>query len=168
MSVLAPDSRLLTVRETAERLTVSEKTVRRLIGAGIMPAVRVSAGAIRVERDELEEWLAERRTTETAVGDSGAAVGATPCLFSTSVLAVVARVQTEDAVLPVNESSHGNATPKSQHARHEVAGATGWHGQRRSGAMAIAACCVAVEVRCRHITSTRWKMAVIRSRCRTW
>ena len=76
MSVLAPDSRLLTVRETAERLTVSEKTVRRLIGAGIMPAVRVSAGAIRGERDELEEWLAERRTTETAVGDSAAeAVG---------------------------------------------------------------------------------------------
>jgi excisionase family DNA binding protein len=70
VSTLIPNSPLLTIRETAERLTISEKTVRRLIDAGVLPAVRVSAGAIRVEQAELDEWLQERRTSSTAGGSS--------------------------------------------------------------------------------------------------
>lgn len=67
METIAPDRQLLTIAATAETLSISETTVRRLIGAGILPAVRVSAGAIRVEREELADWISERRT-ESAVG----------------------------------------------------------------------------------------------------
>jgi excisionase family DNA binding protein len=50
---------LLTVAETAERLRVSERTVRRLIDAGLLPAIQLrSRGAVRVNPTELEEWLA--------------------------------------------------------------------------------------------------------------
>jgi excisionase family DNA binding protein len=63
VNTLASDRPLLTIGETAEKLSVSETTVRRLIGAGILPAVRVSPGAIRVEADELAGWLEERRTS---------------------------------------------------------------------------------------------------------
>jgi excisionase family DNA binding protein len=47
---------LLTVEETAERLRVSPKTVRRFIDGGVVPALRVG-GSIRVDEGELEDWL---------------------------------------------------------------------------------------------------------------
>jgi excisionase family DNA binding protein len=56
MSTTAPTRQLLTVWQTAERLTVSEKTVRRLISSGNLPALRVGA-QLRVDADELERWL---------------------------------------------------------------------------------------------------------------
>jgi excisionase family DNA binding protein len=56
MSTLAPDRPLLNVREAAARLRVSEKTVRRLIGARILPALRIG-GSIRVDPGELQAWL---------------------------------------------------------------------------------------------------------------
>jgi excisionase family DNA binding protein len=56
MSTLAPARHLLTVRETAARLRVSEKTVRRLIGSEILPALRIGS-SIRVDLDELQAWL---------------------------------------------------------------------------------------------------------------
>jgi excisionase family DNA binding protein len=43
-------SRLLTVREVADRLRISRATVYRLVAAGRIPAVRVSSGAIRVHQ----------------------------------------------------------------------------------------------------------------------
>jgi excisionase family DNA binding protein len=70
MATLAAARPLLTIGETAEKLSISETTVRRLIGAGILPAVRVSPGAIRVEAGELDEWLEERRTlNDVSEGD---------------------------------------------------------------------------------------------------
>lgn len=59
MSTLAPERQLLTVRETAERLRVSEKSVRRRIAAGVIPAVSLGGpgSAVRVPADELERWL---------------------------------------------------------------------------------------------------------------
>ena len=60
---------LPTVAEVAERLRVSEKTVRRLIAAGLLPAVRLGGPrtAIRVAADELERWLyAEETEGDTA------------------------------------------------------------------------------------------------------
>lgn len=50
---------LLTIPQTARRLAVSEKTVRRLIDAEVLPALRVSARTVRVDPDELEQWLYE-------------------------------------------------------------------------------------------------------------
>jgi excisionase family DNA binding protein len=41
-------SRLLTVREVADRLRISRATVYRLVATGQLAAVRVSSGAIRV------------------------------------------------------------------------------------------------------------------------
>lgn len=56
MSTLAPYRPLLTVREAAARLRVSEKTVRRLVAAAELPALKVG-GQIRVDEGELEAWL---------------------------------------------------------------------------------------------------------------
>ena len=47
---------LLTVRQVARRLAVSEPTTRRLIRAGLLPAVRVGRG-IRVDEAELEDYI---------------------------------------------------------------------------------------------------------------
>jgi excisionase family DNA binding protein len=69
---------LLTIPETASKLRVSEKTVRRLVSAGIMPAVRVSAGAIRIEAAELNGWLEERRTSSDVSESSGTPRPVTP------------------------------------------------------------------------------------------
>lgn len=65
------DSPLLTVPEVSERLRVSTYTVRRLVRAGEIPALRVGQ-QLRVSQRELEEWLFEdppglsRRTTQTS------------------------------------------------------------------------------------------------------
>ena len=50
--------RLLTIRETAERLAVSQRTVQRLLKNGALPAFRVG-GSVRISEDELERWLYE-------------------------------------------------------------------------------------------------------------
>jgi len=59
MSTAVHQRSLLTVAETAELMQVSEKTVRRLIARGELPAVQLGGpgSAIRVPRDELEAWL---------------------------------------------------------------------------------------------------------------
>jgi excisionase family DNA binding protein len=52
----------LTVPEVAGCLRVSVRTVRRRIESGELPVVRLGSGLhapVRVDRDELEAWLAE-------------------------------------------------------------------------------------------------------------
>jgi excisionase family DNA binding protein len=65
----------LTVEETGHRLAVSVRTVRRLIRAGL-PAHRVG-GQVRIDVDELEEWIAEnpaeRRGPDQLPGSRAAA-----------------------------------------------------------------------------------------------
>jgi excisionase family DNA binding protein len=56
MSSTVPQRFLLTVAETAAKLHVSEKTVRRLIAKGSLPALRVG-GAVRVDPLELDDFL---------------------------------------------------------------------------------------------------------------
>ena len=53
------DTRLLTVGEVAERLRLSEASVRRKIVAGEMPGYRLGSGraTLRVNEGELEAWL---------------------------------------------------------------------------------------------------------------
>lgn len=64
MSTLVPERQWLTVRETAEKLAISEKSVRRQIAAGEIPALRLGpkGSAIRIPTDELAGWIDERRT----------------------------------------------------------------------------------------------------------
>lgn len=59
MSTLDHRRELLTVHETAERLGVSEKTVRRKIEAGQLPAVQLGGrgSAVRIDERELAAWL---------------------------------------------------------------------------------------------------------------
>jgi excisionase family DNA binding protein len=47
---------LLTVAQVADQLSVSEKTVRRLVAREELPAVRVGH-AIRVDRAQLTDWV---------------------------------------------------------------------------------------------------------------
>ena len=56
VSTVAPERPLLTVRATAQALGVSEKTVRRLVHFGQLPALRVGA-QLRLHQDELRKWL---------------------------------------------------------------------------------------------------------------
>ncbi len=51
---------LLTVRATADRLQVAEKTVRRLIAAGELPTHRIG-GCVRVSEDDLLVFLGRAR-----------------------------------------------------------------------------------------------------------
>lgn len=55
-----PPVKLLTIRQTAERLTVCEKTVRRLINAELLRALRVGR-SLRVSEDDLQVYLARCR-----------------------------------------------------------------------------------------------------------
>ncbi len=63
MAAAVTSSPLLTVAETAETLRVSERTVRRLISAGAVPALRVGT-QIRIDADELRAWLHRGRVAE--------------------------------------------------------------------------------------------------------
>jgi excisionase family DNA binding protein len=64
---------LLSVRSAAARLSVSEKTVRRLIDGGL-PALRVG-GQVRIDAVELECWIRgwEPPPGYEAAGNTGAA-----------------------------------------------------------------------------------------------
>lgn len=55
---------MLSTAAVAERLDVGEETVRRWCRTGQMQAVRLPAGAYRVEVAQLERWVAEHRTGE--------------------------------------------------------------------------------------------------------
>lgn len=53
-------SDLLTTRGVAEELHVSTETILRWVRAGHIPHTRLPGGGIRVQRQELEAWLASR------------------------------------------------------------------------------------------------------------
>jgi excisionase family DNA binding protein len=67
MSMAVSPRQLLTCREVAARLRLSERQVRRLIATGELPAYQLGGRgtAIRVPADQLERWL-EREPTEPA------------------------------------------------------------------------------------------------------
>jgi excisionase family DNA binding protein len=54
--------RLLTARETSERLGVCVETVLVWIRRGDLPAIRLPGRAIRISETQLERWLASRAT----------------------------------------------------------------------------------------------------------
>jgi excisionase family DNA binding protein len=51
---------LLTTRQVAERLAISEKSVRRLIDAGELPTIRVCR-SIRIDPADLEAFIHRNR-----------------------------------------------------------------------------------------------------------
>ena len=53
-------TRLLTIRGVASRLQVSEKSVRRWIGAGDLPVYRLG-DCVRIAESDLAEFLKRRR-----------------------------------------------------------------------------------------------------------
>jgi excisionase family DNA binding protein len=55
--VIVQERPLLTVREAADRLRCSEKTVRRLIRRGELPALRVGRTSLRIDEAELKRYL---------------------------------------------------------------------------------------------------------------
>lgn len=65
MTGLVQKPPLLAIPDVSARINFSEKTVRRLIARGELPAIRPGGarGRIRVDQDDLEQWLAGQRTT---------------------------------------------------------------------------------------------------------
>jgi excisionase family DNA binding protein len=56
---------LLTIKEVAEQLKVSDDTVRRLIWTGQLSAHRV-LGQLRINRDDFDDYLARARAAVVA------------------------------------------------------------------------------------------------------
>lgn len=63
---------LLDRAEAAERLHVSEMTVRRLGRAGDLDEIRVGKRAVRVTEESIDRHIASRRITHQAEGASAA------------------------------------------------------------------------------------------------
>ncbi|GGJ44032.1 helix-turn-helix domain-containing protein [Neoroseomonas lacus] len=61
-----PPAKLLTIRQTAEILSVCDKTVRRLIAAEVLRALRVGR-SLRVSEADLQVYLARCREGDTHV-----------------------------------------------------------------------------------------------------
>lgn len=51
----------LTPREVARLLQVNEKTVRRMVGRGLLDAIRVG-GRLRIPHTEVARYMSEART----------------------------------------------------------------------------------------------------------
>jgi excisionase family DNA binding protein len=56
-------TRLMTKREVARQLGVSERTVTRYVLRGYLPALRLSPRAIRFDASAVEEWIRDRGQT---------------------------------------------------------------------------------------------------------
>ncbi len=65
---------LLTIPGVAERLQVSEKTVRRLLTRGEMPGYKIG-GQYRISPAELDAWIRDQALNEmeTVASDGGEA-----------------------------------------------------------------------------------------------
>lgn len=57
---------LLTAREVAEALGMSNETILRWTRAGKLPAIRLPSGAIRYRESDLDQWIAARATSPDA------------------------------------------------------------------------------------------------------
>ena len=59
MTTVAHERPLLTIREVASRLSVSESTVRRLIEGDEFPSLQLGrpGGAVRIDEAEFDAWL---------------------------------------------------------------------------------------------------------------
>lgn len=58
---MAEDLDLITKAEAAQMLTVSEKTVTKLIDSGVLPGYRISRNCMRLRRSEVLAYVEERQ-----------------------------------------------------------------------------------------------------------
>ena len=63
-------ARLLTYGTCAALLSCSERQVRRLISAGVLPAVRVGTTTLRVRQADLEAFVAATPATDSNPKDT--------------------------------------------------------------------------------------------------
>lgn len=64
---------MISAAKAATRLGVHRTTVARMIGRGELSAIRMPSGAIRIDAEELERWLASRQVAApAAVAKEGA------------------------------------------------------------------------------------------------
>lgn len=60
--------RLLTLKDAAERLTLSQRALRSLIAQGIIPTVQLTTRRKAVAEHDLEAWVASRRSSTSRPG----------------------------------------------------------------------------------------------------
>jgi excisionase family DNA binding protein len=60
------DTDIMTIREVAEYLKLTEKTTYRLVSEGELPGFKVG-GSWRFKRKDLEKWITSQKNT--AAGD---------------------------------------------------------------------------------------------------
>ena len=65
MSRLPIESEILTIREVAEYLKVTERTIYRLAGAKKIPAFKVG-GTWRFSRADIDQWIRQQSTGSDA------------------------------------------------------------------------------------------------------
>ena len=93
-----PDE-FLTVQDVAQLLKLNPQTVRNMIDRGDLPAIRVGARRVRIERSDLDAFLAEgrRRTQRTDT-----------------------RVAFDDAIGTANKAIRGSDRSQAVDALHSV------------------------------------------------
>ena len=57
------DNKLLGLGEVADLLRLSKQTVRRWIRTGKLPAVKLGYNTFRIERDQIDRLIVQRRTS---------------------------------------------------------------------------------------------------------
>ncbi len=67
MSTSTSEGEILTIKQVADYLKVTERTIYRLAAAKKIPAFKVG-GTWRVSRHELDQWI-KRRTNDDTFGD---------------------------------------------------------------------------------------------------
>jgi excisionase family DNA binding protein len=72
MTTVAHERRLLTIREVATRLNVSESTVRRLIDRDELPSLQLAGpgSAVRIDESEFDVWLYGERDRLAGTDDA--------------------------------------------------------------------------------------------------
>jgi excisionase family DNA binding protein len=74
-------SKFLTIAEVAERLNISEKTLRKWVGDGILPGFKLG-GCVRVDEGDLAAFIESGRTHKPGLATKQtAAVAAGPTAY---------------------------------------------------------------------------------------
>jgi len=59
------EERLLRIREVADRLSLRPRAAYRLLSTGALPSVRLNQRSLRVDPEDLQRFIDDRRTGNT-------------------------------------------------------------------------------------------------------